>query len=71
MNCAWKQPGIYKEQQERLYDALARALSTTNDPCILLGDFNASIQGGRTNYAPPKDNNPTTIADQTFGRVVP
>ncbi len=32
--------------------------------------MNASIQGGRTNYAPPSDDNPTTIADRTFPNFV-
>ncbi len=58
------------EQQERLYDALARDLVLTTDPCILLGDVNASILGGRTNYASPSDDNPTTIADRTFANFV-
>jgi hypothetical protein len=30
----------------------------TTDPCILLGDVNASILGCRTNYASPIDDNP-------------
>jgi hypothetical protein len=58
------------EQQERLYDTLASAIGLTTDPCILLGDMNASIPGGRTNYAPPDDDNPTTIADRTFANFV-
>jgi len=37
------------EQQERLYDTLAKAVGPTTDPCILVGDVNASIPGGRTN----------------------
>jgi hypothetical protein len=44
--------------------------TVTTDPCILLGDVNASIPGGRTKYAPPSDDNPTTIADQTFANFV-
>jgi hypothetical protein len=59
-----------QEQQEILYDALAKALSMATDPCILLGHVNASIPGGRTNYAPPSVNNPTTISDQTFANFV-
>ena len=42
----------------------------TTDPCMLFGDFNASIQGGRINYAPAHANNPTTIADQSFAEFV-
>ena len=40
------------------------------DPCMLFGDFNDSIQGGRLNYAPAHENNPTTIADQAFTEFV-
>ena len=40
------------------------------DPCMFFGDFNASIQGGRLNYAPGHANNPTTIADQAFAEFV-
>ena len=40
------------------------------DPCILFGDFNASIQGGRLNYVPAHVNNPTTIVDQAFTEFV-
>ena len=40
------------------------------DPIMLFGDFNASIQGGRLNYAPAHANNPTTIADQAFTEFV-
>ena len=32
--------------------------------------MNASIPGGRTNYASPSYDNPTTIADQTFANFV-
>ena len=35
-----------------------------------MGDVNASIPGGRTNYAPPSDGNPTTITDRTFANFV-
>ena len=42
----------------------------TTDPCILLGDVNASIPEGRTNYAPASTTDPTTIADQTFAHFV-
>jgi hypothetical protein len=31
---------------------------------------NVRILGGRTNYAPPNDDNPTTIADRTFDNFV-
>ncbi len=58
------------EQQEKLYDTLSKALGPTTDPCILIGDVNASILGGRINYAPPSDDNPTTIADRTFANFV-
>ncbi len=58
------------EQQERLYDTLTKTIDLTTDPYILLGDVNASILGGRTNYTPPSDDNPTTIADQTFSNFV-
>jgi hypothetical protein len=54
------------ELQEKLCAALVKAIGITTDPCILLGDVNASIPGGRTNYPPPSDDNPATIADQTF-----
>ncbi len=40
------------EQQEKLYDTLAKDLGPTTDPCILIGDVNDSILGGRINYAP-------------------
>jgi hypothetical protein len=40
------------------------------DPCMLFGDFNASIQGGRINYAPAHANNPTTITDQAFTEFI-
>ena len=36
--------------QQRIYVVLTRALSKDTDPCILLGDFNASIKGGRYRY---------------------
>ena len=58
------------EQQENLYDDLAKTLGMTTDPCVLLGDVNASILGDRTNYAPPSDDNPTTIVDRTFANFV-
>jgi hypothetical protein len=51
-------------------DTLGKALGLTTDPCILLGDVNVSILGGRTNYASPSDDNPTTIADRTFANFV-
>ncbi len=56
--------------QQRLYDAITLALNAEHDPCILLGDFNASIEGGRTNYARPGRKNSTTIADATFDSFV-
>ena len=37
---------------------------------MLFGDFNASIHGGRLNYAPAHANNPTTTADQAFADFV-
>ena len=40
------------------------------DPCMLFGDFNANIQGGRLNYAPAHANTPTTITDQDFTEFV-
>ena len=41
-----------------------------HDPCLLLGDFNASIEGGRTKYARTGRDNPTTIADASFTTFV-
>ena len=52
----------YPQKQQRLQAALTRALNTITDRCMLFGDFYASIQGGRLNYAPAHANNPTTIA---------
>ncbi len=37
---------------------------------MLLGDFNANIQGGRLNYDPAHANTPTTITDQDFTEFV-
>ena len=37
---------------------------------MFFGDFNASISGGRINYAPAHANNPTTIADQAFAEFI-
>ena len=60
----------YPQKQRRLQEALTKALSSTTDPCMLFGDFNASIHGGRLNYAPAHANNPTTTADQAFADFV-
>jgi hypothetical protein len=60
----------YPQNQRRLYEALTKALSSTTDPCMFFGDFNASIYGGRINYAPAHANNPTTVADQAFADFV-
>ncbi len=65
--------------QKRIYEALTRALNSEHDPCILVGDFNASIEEGRTNYAQPNPLNTTTMADEAFtdfvektkGKIVP
>ena len=37
---------------------------------MIVGDLNASIQGGRLNYAPAHANNPTTIEDQACTEFV-
>jgi hypothetical protein len=67
------------EMQKRIYEALTRALNSEHNPCILVGDFNASIKEGRTNYAQPNPLNTTTMADEAFadfvektkGKIVP
>jgi hypothetical protein len=56
--------------QKRIYEALVRALSIEHDPCILIGDFNGSIKGGRTNYARPGPLNPTSVADEALADFV-
>jgi endonuclease/exonuclease/phosphatase family metal-dependent hydrolase len=60
----------YPQKQQRLQAALTKALSSVKDPCMFFGDFNASISGGRINYAPAHANNPTTIADQAFAEFI-
>ena len=40
------------------------------NPCMLFGDLNAIIQGGRLDYAPVHVKNPTTITDQVFTEFV-
>ena len=47
----------HPQRQRRSYAALTRALNMITDPCMLFGDFNASIQGGRLNYAPAHAKN--------------
>ena len=67
------------EMQKRIYESLTRALNAEYDPCILVGDFNASIAGGRTNYGQPTSSNTTTMADaaladfveKTKGKILP
>ena len=67
------------EMQKRIYETLTRTLNVEHDPCILVGDFNASIEGGRTNYAQPTLSNTTTMADaaladfveKTKGKILP
>ena len=67
------------EMQKRIYEALTRVINAEHDPCILVGDFNASIKDGRVNYAPPQPQNFTTMADEAFvefvgktnGKIVP
>jgi endonuclease/exonuclease/phosphatase family metal-dependent hydrolase len=67
------------EMQKRMYEALTRALNSEHDPCILVGDFNTSIEEGRTNYAQPNPSNTTTMTDAAFadfvektkGKIVP
>jgi hypothetical protein len=69
----------YPQKQQRLQVDLTKSLSSVKDPSLFFGDFNASICGGRINYAPAHANNPTTIADQAFtefiettrGKVIP
>ncbi len=58
------------EMQKRMYEALTRTLNSEHDPCILVGDFNTNIEGGRTNYAQPIPSNTTTMADATFADFV-
>ena len=58
------------EIQKRIYEALTRAINEEHDPCILVGDFNASIKDGRVNYAPPQPQNFTTMADEAFAEFV-
>jgi hypothetical protein len=53
-----------------MYEALTRVLNSEHDPCILVGDFNSIIEGGRTNYAQPNPSNTTTMADATFADFV-
>ncbi len=56
--------------QQRIYATPTRALSKETDPCILVGDFNASIKGGRYRYVKSSTENPTTVADMTFTEFV-
>jgi len=56
--------------QKRIYEALTRVINEEHDPCILVGDFNAIIKDGRTNYAPPHPQNITTIADEALAEFV-
>jgi hypothetical protein len=60
----------YPQKQQRLQEALAKALDPIPNPCMFFGDFNASTYGGRVNYAPTHANNPTTIADQAFAEFI-
>jgi hypothetical protein len=54
------------EMQKQIYEALTRVLNAEHDPCILVGDFNASIKDGRTNCVRPHPLNITTRADEAF-----
>jgi hypothetical protein len=58
------------EMQKRIYEDLTRVINAEHDPFILVGDFNASIKGGRANYAPPHSRNFTTMADEAFAEFV-
>jgi hypothetical protein len=60
----------HPEMQKRIYEALTRVINAEHDPFILVGDFNASIKGGRANYAPPHPRNFTTMADEAFAEFV-
>ena len=60
----------YPQKQQRLQEALAKALDPITNPYMFFGDFNASTYGGRVNYAPTHANNPTTIADQAFAEFI-
>ncbi len=61
-----RHPGM----QRRIYEALIRTINAEHEPSILVGDFNASIKDGRVNYAPPRPQNYTTIADEAFADFV-
>ena len=56
--------------QQSIYVTLKRALDKETVPCILLGDFNASMKGGRYRYAKSSSEDPTTSADMTFTEFV-
>ena len=56
--------------QKKTYEALLQALRRETDPCILLGDFNASITGGRWGYARGNKDNPISAADAAFAEFV-
>jgi hypothetical protein len=58
------------EMQKRIYETLTRVINEEHDPCILVGDFNASIKDGRVNYAPPHPQNFTTMTDVAFAKFV-
>jgi endonuclease/exonuclease/phosphatase family metal-dependent hydrolase len=60
----------HPEMQKRIYEALTRAINEEHEPCILVGDFNASSKDGRANYAPPHPQNFTTMADEAFADFV-
>jgi endonuclease/exonuclease/phosphatase family metal-dependent hydrolase len=60
--------------QKRIYESLTWVISVwfsaEHDPCILVGDFNVSIEAGRANYDQPSPLNFTTMADTAFADFV-